>query len=197
MSMSVKVARSKYTGDPGLGSFLGKVAGGIGGFLLGGPAGAAAGAGLAGRLLGGGSPQVPQVATPGFPGPGRGRRPPAINPPFGGPPGVGVGIPGLFGRARAGVGEQLQVPQTRNGAPPAGMKLACPSGFRPNKTSYFLKDGTFVPEGSKCVKIRRRNPMNPKALDRAISRMNSAKRLQSKLRGFSTDKYTAAGKKKC
>jgi hypothetical protein len=90
------------------------------------------------------------------------------------------------------VGENLQM-QT-NGT---GMKLACPGGMHPNKSDYFLKDGTFVPAGTKCVKNRRRNPMNPRALDRAIGRMNGAKRLQSKLREFSTDKFTAAGKEKC
>ena len=77
---------------------------------------------------------------------------------------------------------------------PAGM--GCPSGFHPNKSSYFLKDGTFVPEGTRCVKNRRRNAANPRALDRAISRLNSAKRLQSKLSGFSTKKYTATGRRK-
>lgn len=81
-------------------------------------------------------------------------------------------------------------------APKEGTKLACPSGFHPNKSSYFLSDGTFVPEGSKCVKNRRRNPMNPRALDRAIGRLNSAKRVQNKLKSFSTDKYTASGTRK-
>ena len=48
---------------------------------------------------------------------------------------------------------------------------ACPSGYHLNKTSYFLKDGTFVPARSKCVKNRRRNPLNPHALNRATSRL--------------------------
>ena len=58
---------------------------------------------------------------------------------------------------------------------------ACPKGFHPNKTSYFLKDGTFVPKGAKCVKNRRRNPLNPRAASRAISRLESAKKAVERL----------------
>lgn len=72
-------------------------------------------------------------------------------------------------------------PFTSPAGPPAGMKLACPGGFHPNKSSYHLRDGTFVPKGSKCVKNRRRNPLNPKALDRAMSRLQSAKKAAKKL----------------
>lgn len=65
--------------------------------------------------------------------------------------------------------------------PAPGMQIACPSGFHPNKSEYFLKDGTFVPKGSRCVKNRRRNPLNPRALDRAISRIQSAKKASKKI----------------
>lgn len=63
-----------------------------------------------------------------------------------------------------------------------------PSGYRLNKTSYFLKDGTFVPEGSRYVKIRRRNPLNPRALSRAMSRLTSAKKASKKLSRISIRK---------
>lgn len=56
-----------------------------------------------------------------------------------------------------------------------GTTIACPKGYRPNKTSYHLKDGTYVEKGTKCVKTRRRNPLNPRANSRAMSRLNSAK----------------------
>jgi len=56
-----------------------------------------------------------------------------------------------------------------------------PSGYHYNKTSYFLKDGTFVPEGTKLVKNRRRNPLNPRAASRAISRLESAKKAVKRL----------------
>jgi hypothetical protein len=58
-------------------------------------------------------------------------------------------------------------------------KLCCGSGYHPNKAEYFLKNGTRIPEGSKCVRNRRRNPLNPRALDRAGSRVLSAKRAAS------------------
>lgn len=77
-----------------------------------------------------------------------------------------------------------------------GLKLACPSGFHPNKSSYFLMDGSLVEKGSRCVKNRRRNPMNPRALDRAISRVDSGKSLQGKLATITTAKWTAAGQRK-
>jgi len=58
---------------------------------------------------------------------------------------------------------------------------ACPSGFHANKTDYFLIDGTHVPRGSRCVKNRRRNPLNPRAASRAISRIVSAKKATAAL----------------
>ena len=62
---------------------------------------------------------------------------------------------------------------------------ACPPGQRPNKSAYFRMSpgGTliFQPPGSTCVKSRRRNPLNPRAFDRALSRVGSAKRFGEKL----------------
>lgn len=46
----------------------------------------------------------------------------------------------------------------------------CPKGYRPNKSSYFTKDGQYHPAGSKCVRYRYRNVANGRALRRAISR---------------------------
>jgi len=78
-----------------------------------------------------------------------------------------------------------------------GLGAGCPKGFHPNKSSYFLKDGTFVEKHSKCVKHRRRyNPANAQATSRSIGRVNSAKRMQGALSHISTGKYTAAGKRK-
>lgn len=76
---------------------------------------------------------------------------------------------------------QVPVPGTRGALErliPGGRSgfMACPSGFHPNKTSYFLKDGTFVEKGTRCVKNRRRNPLNPRAASRAISRIESGKK---------------------
>ena len=54
-------------------------------------------------------------------------------------------------------------------------------GYRWNKSGYWLKDGTYIEPGTKIVKVRRRNALNPKALDRAMSRVTSAKRASKKL----------------
>ena len=63
----------------------------------------------------------------------------------------------------------------------SGIGTGCASGFHPNKSGYFLKNGTFVAPGSKCVKNRRRNPLNPRAASRAISRLESAKKAVSRI----------------
>lgn len=181
MSMAIKSSRMTHqgagrprypSGDPGL---LGGILGGIGGFLTGGPVGAVAGAigGFKGR---GGTP------APSAP------RPPFVNPPFGGPPGIGIGGP-----VRVGIGERMA---GRNGGQVMAQGGKAPAGYHWNKSDYFLKDGTFVPKGTKLVKNRTRNAMNSRALNRAISRVNMAKRWQSKLSDITTGKYTAAGKKK-
>ncbi len=67
----------------------------------------------------------------------------------------------------------------RGGCPPRGAapaKILCPPGCHANKAGYHLKNGTFVQEGSRCVTNRRRNPLNPRALDRAAGRLRSAQK---------------------
>jgi hypothetical protein len=49
-------------------------------------------------------------------------------------------------------------------------------GVRLNKTGYHLRDGTFIAPGTKCVRSRRRNPLNPRALSKALSRVTSFKK---------------------
>jgi len=71
-----------------------------------------------------------------------------------------------------------------------------PKGYVLNKSSYFLMDGSFVPKGSKWVKIRRRNPANARALSRAIGRIDLGKKLQGTLHEIETKKYTKAGNRK-
>lgn len=67
---------------------------------------------------------------------------------------------------------------------------ACPKGYHPNKAGYFEVMETpgnpqglvvYHHPGCKCVRNRRRNPMNPKALSKAISRIDSAKKLKDTL----------------
>lgn len=61
------------------------------------------------------------------------------------------------------VSDQAGQPLTGNG---------CQSGFHPNKTSYFTKEG-FVEQGTKCVRNRRRNLSNGRANARALRRMSA------------------------
>lgn len=184
MSMQMQAARARTMGDPGLLSTIGKIAGGVTGFVTGGPAGAVAGWKSGGAL---GST---------IEGAFGGSKPPTMRVPGGGslvPQGPGTTTTRTTGPLpwQTKTVTTTPTPQAVNGA-----TIGCPSGYHPNKSGYFTKSEGWIPKGTKCVKNRRRNPANPRALDRAIGRLNSAKRLQSKLSGFSTRKYTASGKKK-
>ncbi len=176
MSLVIREAREasqgggmpgEYMGDPGL---FGGLAGALRGAIRGGLAGATGGilGGRAGAMrtreerarMGVPTMGVPMQLAPRGRGPGRTRRQQR----------AGVG-----GRKRPGVVGAMQriVPGGETGFEVA--QVACPSGFHANKSDYFLRDGTFVPKGSKCVRNRRRNPLNPRAASRAISRIKSAK----------------------
>lgn len=88
------------------------------------------------------------------------------------PPVPQIPTPGFGGAV------QRFLPGGQTGYQPAG---EAPKGYHLNKTDYFLKDGTFVPKGTKWVKNRRRNPLNPKAASRAISRLESAKKATKRI----------------
>lgn len=187
--MSIKIARGQivsrygYQGDPGLGGFLKKAAGLAMNFLPGGGIVKTVGGiilgGIAGNAAGKISAQQP-IMLPSRPG--IGAAPPlqvgpvGINLPYAGPPGVGITV----------AGQHL-------GITPANGNGAIPAGYRPNKSSYFLRDGTFVEKGSRYVKARRRNPLNPRAADRAISRLESAKKATQRLSRISIRKKKCCG----
>lgn len=171
MSLAIKNARMRYSGDPGLFGTLGRIVGGVARTVgRAGIPGVSTVAGAVGGLLPGGGSRAtpppaislpPQFAAPQGQGPGSGGI--RINPPFLGPRGAGISI--FEG------GDQ----------PQAGTKLACPTGYHPNKADYWLKDGTFVPAGSRCVKNRRKNPFNPSALSNSIRRIESGKKAATRL----------------
>ena len=106
---------------------------------------------------------------------GGGTRPTAPPGPFAGPPSPSSG--GFTGPALVGAGQLLK-------------------GYHLNSSSYFLRDGTFIPAGTRAVKNRRRNPANARATSRAISRINGAKRMQHTLAQIETAKYSKAGARK-
>lgn len=155
MSLAVKAARMQAMGDPGLFGSIGRFLGGAVktiGSVLPGPIGLAAR--FAGGLLAPGQPQ--RVApAPTF------RRL----------------SPSGFGRGGAPTGGGFVGPPRP--APAEG--LACPQGMHPNKSAYFLKSGEFIARGSRCVPSRRRNPANSRANDRAIGRIESAKKMAARL----------------
>lgn len=170
------IQRAKYTGDPGLfGDIFGALKGAVGGAFRGFtgiPARPTAGPG--------GSPTgAPGYTNPGCPPgytgffrnikdctspPGMGGNAPPggirFNPPFGGPKGI-----------RFGPFSAFEGPMNGAAAPMNGKA----GGYHLNKSSYFLMSGEHVPQGSKWVKNRKRNPANARATSRAISRIGGAK----------------------
>ncbi len=94
-------------------------------------------------------------------------------------PGNGGGIPGPAPPPPAAP-PPAQQPAIGGCPPRAGAAAAavlCPSGCHPNKSDYFLRSGAFIARGTKCVRNRRRNPLNPRALDRAAGRLRSAQKV--------------------
>lgn len=169
MSMQIKVSKADFRGDPGLFGFLGRTIG------------------KGARALGGlGIPGVSTAAS--FVG--------AALPGKRSLPGTGFSVPGgesafiQNARARSRAKSVTNVPGFRGGlqrlipggatglevAAAAADQIGCPTGFHANKTDYFTKAEGFIPAGSKCVRNRRRNPLNPGAASKAISRIAAAKR---------------------
>jgi len=159
MSLAVKAARQQAVGDPGLFGSIGKFLGGaakIVGGIMPGPIGSV-------LKFGGG------LLAPGRTAPA----PIAITRPAGFQRG---GFSSFGGPAR-GRGVPVAAAPQITGA----VGIACPAGMHANKSSYFLRDGTFVGKGTKCVSSRRRNPANSRANDRAIGRIESAKKMAARL----------------
>jgi len=185
MSLAVKYSRSgvlkqQHRGDPGLFGFVGKALGGIAklaGNILPGPIGLVA-KGVGGLLAGNGKPQNPSLAAKPLPASVM----PALYPQgqtFAAQPqgdqygiinigGSGGGVPQLpYGPGNTTQGGFAGAIPATNGA--------CPTGYHRNKVGYYSKKSGWVAAGSVCVKNRKRNPLNPRALSRSIARLHSAK----------------------
>ena len=172
-----------YMGDPGFfGTLWGGIKGAVGGLVTGGPLGMVGGA-LAGAL---GEKESVMTATPRLPAPmtlppmirniqsvQNGPRPPTWQEK------AQMIVPG----GRTGY-EGMQEEEYRAGK-------ASSMGYHWNKAGYFLKDGSWIAKGTKEVRNRRRNPLNPRALDRSISRITSAKRASKKLSRITVRKASA------
>ena len=145
-------------------STLGGIAGGIGGFLTGGPAGAITGYKL-GSGLGGSHPSTPAAPSgfgPFVPAQGGGLSMPF---PVNGP--GGIPLPGY------------------NPAPTNATGGSCPRGYHLNKHALAAsKHHGALPARSICVRNRHLNPMNPRALSRALRREKRARKIVRKLHVF-------------
>jgi len=194
--MSMAIARSKYTGDPGFFDFLKKTVAIGTSFIPG------VGGGISQAIMGLGKQPPRPVAGPGsvatidmgmgrgIAGESRGRCLPGQTQGRDGKcrwafeidPGAIMlgGDPFIRGLQNGGARPAMAMPG--NGA---GMQAG---GYHLNKSSYFLMSGEFVPAGSKWVRNRKRNPANARATSRAISRVTGAKRYAKSLSRISIRK---------
>lgn len=189
MSYAMKVSKAQAMGDPGLFGFLGKAIGAVGKVagILPGPLGLVGK--VASVLTSGGAKPIKLATAGSLPGIG-GRQVP-----FPGLPGVTMPVPrgplSLFP-------QRGNIPQGGGGADwepgTPGRMGACPTaGYHYNRTGYFTKRYGYIEKGSVCVKNRKRNPLNPRALSRAMARLTSAKRAARCLGEFSIRPRKACG----
>lgn len=160
-------------------SVLGQVAKG---YLSGGPGGAIQALGQ--QVT---QPQRITTTTPlgGFSGSSLGStvlrligQPTGSTPPLVGP-GMPPPLPSIDSTKVSGVqlfpgGPVIGTTTTYSSPPAGGGPQPGSKGYHLNKTGYYTKGG-YVAAGSRWVRNRRRNPLNPRALSRSISRISSAK----------------------
>ena len=150
---------------------------GLGAGIAAGPVGIAA-TGILGAITSGPPPprpQLPRGSRVQIPKPGIAGRVQRFLP--GGATGFTTLPPGLIPRGPGGIlGAFPGVPGGVTGfAEPTQETGVCPPrGFHLNKSSYFLRDGTFVERGTRFVKNRRLNEANGKANNRSIRRLERA-----------------------
>jgi hypothetical protein len=150
-----------YRGDPGLFSAIGKAFKGVTGFVskLGIP-GVSQVAGIAHGIASGGRLAVQPAITPSFF-------------PTGGP----------LGQSPMGLGGFPEYQQPVGTMLPGGFVQMCGiKGTRPNKSSYYRRipgtlQGQLIPKGSVCVKTRRMNVANARAIRRSVRRLSGFAKL--------------------
>jgi hypothetical protein len=155
-------------GDPGFFSFIGKALGAVSTVLPGplGVIGKTVGGALAGKPI---STAKQTAMLPALPG----------TAPFA-PTGSGVSV-GPGGIQIGTWGKPPALAPAPGGAitgPVVGTPstVPCTSGYHHNKTTYYTKKYGVIYKGTVCVRNRRRNPLNPRALSRAMSRVASAQK---------------------
>lgn len=173
-----------YRGDPGLlGNIFGGIKGAIGGFVKGGPLGAISGAvgGFKTAAQGTALAPLPKLIAPPLPGSGI-----QVQGPFG----TGIQI-GKFGPPPV-VGPPTDMSQF----PPIGtmtsqgfIGMCGIKGTRPNKSAYYKRipgtlQGQLIPKGAVCVKTRRMNIANGRALRRAVRRAQGFAKMARRVMTF-------------
>jgi len=109
---------------------------------------------------------------------------------------TGLPAPIMFGQSSV-----PSAPQTKaQVAKFMAQQLCCPGGQHANKADYWVKERDdlgnftgnwfFVEAGSRCVTNRRRNPLNPRALSRAMARTGSAVAIVDRLLPAATRRAT-------
>lgn len=161
---------ARMRGDPGFFSFIGKAVGTVAkaaGGLVGGPIGSVLKG--AGNIL---APskvnQASAIQSAAAPRPPTGTS--LIGMQVGGPRGLTVGVQKTQTTAYTG---SASVTPTSDG---------CPKGYHLNKTGYYTASG-YIPPHSKCVRNRRMNVVNPKALRKSIRRGKGSIKILRKTAG--------------
>jgi len=172
--------KRQYRGDPGLFGFLGKAIGGIAGLVskvVPGPLGAVAGGVSA--LLKPKNPSLKALVLPASVAPTlsygtpQGQYPDSVVT----QPGTTFSLPGVGPFLQTGGGSTTYY-GGGGGTAVAPSGAGCMKGHHLNKAGYYTKQGYVAPE-SRCVKNRRRNPLNARALSRSLARISSAKNAAS------------------
>jgi len=161
--------RGMYAGDPGLFGFLGKVV--KTGLGVVSKLGIPIASGIAGTVAG----FIP--GGPGLPGPVT----PTVSR-FTGTMPISLQTAGQVPARGFRAAVQRAIPGGETGM------AMCTTGTRVNKSGYWLQSGQYIEPGTVCVAKRRMNPLNPRALSRAMRRIESAKRATSVLSRISIRK---------
>lgn len=215
--MSLAIQRAKYQGDPGL---FGALKGAVGGFFTGGVGGAIGGA-VSGwkdkpaAAPGTGQMGRPARGQPGYWAPryrtstpqtqaalGMGGRPTPYAPARGAlPPGLGLGLGpgrgmidplGLIGERQPGTAMESRGSLTKSQS-----KVGAPHGYHWNRSGYYLKsEGRWIEPGTRLVKDRKMNPLNPRAASGAMHRLGRAKKAASMLNRVTIRKKSCPKKQK-
>lgn len=193
--MSWVNGRRYQQGDPGLFDFFGKAIGAVANVVTGGAVGAvvsgvkAIAGVIGGKRPGPAGPVSPIRTQSMFTKPLRQNGTPLVQTPTIRPtpvvmPGGAVIIPDsvkVSGTNIAGLYQRGEATAYFSPPPGAPAGLVCGSNGKMraahlNRSGYFLKGGQYVAPGTKCVANRRRNPLNPRALSRAMSRVAGAQK---------------------